>query len=63
MALTRDFKVTIQERVLTDPEFRVGLLTQAAECLLDNEINVAKSLLRDYVKATLGFKTTRRADG
>ena len=35
MALTRDFKVTIQERVLTDPEFRVGLLTQAAECLLD----------------------------
>ena len=36
MALTRDFKVTIQERVLTDPEFRVGLLTQAAECLLDN---------------------------
>ena len=56
MALTRDFKVTIQERVLTDPEFRVGLLTQAAECLLDNEINVAKALLRDYVNATLGFK-------
>ena len=26
MALTRDFKVTIQERVLTDPEFRVGTL-------------------------------------
>ena len=43
MALTRDFKVTIQERVLTDPEFRVGLLTQAAECLLDNEIDVAKA--------------------
>ena len=52
MALTRDFKVTIQERVLTDPEFRVGLLTQAAECLLDNEINVAKALLRDYVNAS-----------
>ena len=56
MMLTRDFKVTIQERVLTDPEFRVGLLTQAAECLLNNEINVAKALLRDYVNATLGFK-------
>ncbi len=56
MALTRDFKVTIQERVLTEPEFRVGLLTQAAECLLDNEIDVAKALLRDYVNATLGFK-------
>ena len=56
MALTRDFKVTIQERVLADPEFRVGLLTQAAECLLNNEIDVAKALLRDYVNATLGFK-------
>ena len=56
MALTRDFKITIQERVQSDPEFRVGLLTQAAECLLNNEINVAKALLRDYVNATLGFK-------
>ncbi len=56
MALTRDFKVTIQERAQTDPEFRVGLLTQAAECLLNNEVNVAKVLMRDYVNATLGFK-------
>ena len=29
---------------------------QPAECLLNNEINVAKTLLRDYVNATLGFK-------
>ena len=56
MVLTRDFKLTIQERVLTDRAFRVGLLTEAAECLLNNEINVAKTLLRDYVNATLGFK-------
>ena len=55
MALTRDFKVTVQEQAQTDPEFRVGLLTQAAECLLNNEVNVAKALLRDYVNATLGF--------
>jgi len=39
--------------VLTDPEFRIGLLTQAAECLLDNEINVAKALLRDYVSVDM----------
>ena len=56
MALSRDFKLTIQKRAQTDPEFRVGLLTQAAECLLNNEVNVAKALLRDYVNATLGFK-------
>ena len=56
MALTRDFKITILERAKTDPEFRIGLLTEAAECLLNNEANVAKSLLRDYVNATLGFQ-------
>ena len=56
MALTRDFKETILERAKTDSEFRVGLLTEAAECLLNNETAVAKTLLRDYVNATLGFQ-------
>lgn len=56
MALTRDFKSTVLERARTDPEFRVGLLTEAAECLLNNEATVAKALLRDYVNATLGFQ-------
>jgi len=56
MALTRDFKETILARAKNDTEFRVGLLTEAAECLLNNEPNVAKTLLRDYVNATLGFQ-------
>jgi DNA-binding phage protein len=56
MALTRDFKETILERAQSDPEFRVGLLTEAAECLLNNEPDIAKTLLRDYVNATLGFR-------
>lgn len=56
MALTRDFKETIKQRAQADPAFRVGLLTEAAECLLNDEVNVAKTLLRDYVNATLGFK-------
>lgn len=56
MALTRDFKITVLERAQADPEFRVGLLTEAAECLLNNEPEVAKTLLRDYVNATIGFQ-------
>lgn len=56
MALTRDFKQTVMERVQNDPAFRIGLLTEAAECLLNGEVDVAKTLLRDYVNATLGFK-------
>ncbi|MBT4043964.1 MAG: transcriptional regulator [Rhodospirillaceae bacterium] len=56
MALTRDFKEAVKDRAQNDPEFRVGLLTKAAECLLNDEVDVAKTLLRDYVNATLGFK-------
>jgi DNA-binding phage protein len=56
MALTREFKDTIRQRAERDPEFRIGLLTEAAECLLNDEIDVAKTLLRDYVNATLGFQ-------
>lgn len=56
MPLTRNFRETVLERARTDPEFRVGLLTEAAECLLNDDVEVAKALLRDYVNATLGFK-------
>lgn len=57
MVLTRDFKDTVLERAQKDPAFRVGLLTEAAECLLNNETGVAKTLLRDYINATIGFQT------
>ncbi len=56
MALTREFKITIKERAQSDPAFRVGLLTEAAECLLNDEVAVAKTSLRDYVNATIGFQ-------
>ena len=61
MALTRDFKETVLERAKSDPEFRIGLLTEAAECLLNDETEVAKTLLRDYVNATLGFQELGKA--
>ena len=56
MPLTHDLKQTVQERVRNKPDFRIGLLTEAAECLLNDEINVAKTLLRDSVNGTIGFQ-------
>ena len=44
------------QRAQADPEFRIGLLTEAAECILNDEVDVAKTLLRDYVNATIGFQ-------
>ncbi len=55
MPLTRDFKETIQARVDSDPEFRVALLREAVACILDGDLDTGKSVLRDYINATIGF--------
>jgi DNA-binding phage protein len=55
MALTRDFKKTIRARVARDPRFRTELLREGIECLLTGDIATAKTILRDYINATLGF--------
>ncbi len=55
MALTRDFRETVQARVKRDPVFRQGLLGEAIESLLSGELAVGKELLRDYINATVGF--------
>ena len=55
MALTRDFKVTVRERLQRDPSFREALLKEAVDCLLAGDVETGKSLLRDHVNATIGF--------
>ena len=60
MALTRDFKETVMARARQDPEFREGLLTEAAECFLAGDVDTGKILLRDYINATIGFSQLSR---
>ena len=61
MALTRDFKVTVRERLQRDPFFRNALLKEAADCLLASDVETGKSLLRDYVKATTDSQVRKGA--
>ena len=56
MALTRDFKETIQARIERDPAFREELLKEAVECLLSGDVDTGKAVLRDYINATIGFE-------
>jgi len=56
MALTKDFKETVQKRALRDPDFRIGLLEESIDCLLSGELDTGKTLLRDYINATIGFE-------
>ncbi len=43
MALTRDFKETIQARVERDPAFREELLKEGVECLLSGDLDTGKT--------------------
>lgn len=56
MALTRDFKHTVVERVQRDPEFAKALLDEAAILFLNGEPQTARIILRDLVNATVGFE-------
>ena len=55
MALTRDFRQTVQARVRRDEKFRRGLLRDAIEALLAGEGQLGREILRDFINATLGF--------
>ena len=55
MALTRDFRETVQARARRDGAFRKGLLSDALEAYLSGEAPLGKELLRDYINATVGF--------
>jgi DNA-binding phage protein len=56
MALTRNFKQTVVERVERDPAFAKALLDEAATLFLQDEPETARLILRDLVNATLGFE-------
>lgn len=56
ITVTRYFKETLKARMERDAGFREALLEETVECLLTGELNVGKSVLRDYVNATVGFQ-------
>jgi len=56
MTLTREFRETVQDRVQRDPAFREALLVEAVQSLLVGDVEVGKTMLRDYINATGGFE-------
>ena len=55
MALSKDVKQSIRARLQSDYAFRFALLSEAVEALLSNDLLTAKSVLWDYIDATIGF--------
>ena len=61
MPLSRPFGKTLLERTERDPKFRKELLRGALDALLSGEVTLAKTILRDYINATVGFSTLAEA--
>ena len=63
MALTKSFKELVQRRVATDADFGEALLREGIDTMLTGDIETGKAILRDYIKATVGFEKLGEATG
>ena len=63
MALTRDFKALVQTRIARDPAFGSALLREGIDTMLAGDVDTGKAILRDYIKATVGFEALGEATG
>ncbi len=63
MGYTRPVKETILERAKSSPKFRAALIGEALELIAENDVQTAKSLIRDYVLASIGFEALAKEVG
>lgn len=63
MALTRDFKETVRARAQRDPSFRLALIEEAIESLLEGDLDSGRSILSNYINATIGYPELAKLTG
>lgn len=56
MTVTRRFKELVQRRVAKDAAFAENLLREGIDTMLTGDVETGKTILRDYIKATVGFE-------
>ena len=60
---TADWKETMGVRAHRDPAFRGALLCEGVNALLAGDVAAGKSILRDFINATIGFEALASATG
>ena len=56
MASTKSFKELVQEHVKREKKFAEALLREGIDAMLSGDVDTGKIILRDYIKATVGFE-------
>ncbi len=63
MARTKSFRELVHQHVRDDPKFAEALLREGVDALLSGDVEAGKTILRDYIKATVGFEKLGAATG
>ena len=63
MARTKSFKELVQKHVKGDKKFAEALLREGVDAMLSGDVDTGKTILRDYIKATVGFEKLGEATG
>jgi DNA-binding phage protein len=63
MAKTKNFRDLVQGRVKTERKFADALLREGVDAMLSGDVETGKTILRDYIKATVGFEELGEATG
>jgi hypothetical protein len=63
MPFTGDFRELVQRQVAADPVFAEALLRDGIDSMLSGDVETGKTVLRDYIKATIGFEKLGEAIG
>ena len=59
--LTGSVRELIDDYIVSDPAFREALIKEAIETMLAGDVETGKTILRDYIKATVGFEKLGQA--
>jgi DNA-binding phage protein len=63
MAKTKRFQALVQSQAETDTTFAKALLREGIDAMLSSDMDTGKTILRDYIKATVGFEKLGEATG
>ena len=63
MTKTKPFRELVQARVKNDKKFAEALLREGIDAMLSGDVETGKTILRGYIKATVGFEKLGEATG
>ena len=56
MAKTKSFRDLVERQVKDDRKFAEALLREGIDAMLSGDLDTGKTIMRDYIKATVGFE-------